>query len=253
MKKIVLISTLTAMTLFAATDKDANPLSPQNFRPLTEMENLNDNGVTNDLKIKKFYLDIDKDEIKEVQKKDKDLKEVFDEFDESIVNYKPFVKPISTVDKITTHPYFTTTILLPAGSEISSVDMSIEPITLKYEQNTILLRVKNDFRIANLTAIYSLDKKNYVANFLIERYDRVNTDEKLNLVLDYKNTKRLDDLEVVQIYRDTYHKDPTDKYNYIEINGIFYRIIREDRRIASEDGYIFIRNKPYRIDVGNAL
>ena len=142
---------------------------------------------------------------------------------------------------------------MPAGSEISSVDISIEPITLKYEQNTILLRVKNDFRIANLTAIYSLDKKNYVANFLIERYDRANTDEKLNLVLDYKNTKRLDDLEVVQIYRDTYHKDPTDKYNYIEINGIFSRIIREDRRIASEDGYIFIRNKPYRIDVGNAL
>lgn len=241
------------MTLFAANDKDANPLSPQNFRPLNEMENLNDNSVTNDLKIKKFYLDIDKDEVKEVQKRDKDLKEIFDEFDESIVNYKPFVKPISTVDKITTHPYFTTTILLPAGSVISSVDMSIEPITLKYEQNTILLRVKSDFRIANLTAIYSLDKKNYVANFLIERYDRANTDEKLNLVLDYKNIKRLDDFEVVQIYRDTYHKDPTEKYNYIEIDGIFYRIIREDRRIASEDGYIFIQNKPYRIDVGNAL
>ena len=253
MKKIVLVSVLTAMALFAANDKDGNPLSPQNFRPLNEMENLNDNGVTNDLKIKKFYLDIDKDEIKEVQKRDKDLKEIFDEFDESIVNYKPFVKPISTVDKITTHPYFTTTILLPAGSVISSVDMSIEPITLKYEQNTILLRVKNDFKIANLTAIYSLDKKNYVANFLIERYDRANTDEKLNLVLDYKNIKRLDDFEVVQIYRDTYHKDPTDKYNYIEIDGIFYRIIREDRRIASEDGYIFIQNKPYRIDVGNAL
>lgn len=253
MKKIILVSALAAMTLFAANDKDANPLSPQNFRPLNEMENLNDNGVTNDLKIKKFYLDIDKDEVKEVQKRDKDLKEIFDEFDESIVNYKPFVKPISTVDKITTHPYFTTTILLPAGSVISSIDMSIEPITLKYEQNTILLRVKNDFRIANLTAIYSLDKKNYVANFLIERYDRANTDEKLNLVLDYKNIKRLDDFEVVQIYRDTYHKDPTDKYNYIEIDGIFYRIIREDRRIASEDGYIFIQNKPYRIDVGNAL
>lgn len=253
MRKIILVSALAAMTLFAANDKDANPLSPQNFRPLNEMENLNDNGVTNDLKIKKFYLDIDKDEVKEVQKRDKDLKEIFDEFDESIVNYKPFVKPISTVDKITTHPYFTTTILLPAGSVISSIDMSIEPITLKYEQNTILLRVKNDFRIANLTAIYSLDKKNYVANFLIERYDRANTDEKLNLVLDYKNIKRLDDFEVVQIYRDTYHKDPTDKYNYIEIDGIFYRIIREDRRIASEDGYIFIQNKPYRIDVGNAL
>ena len=253
MRKIILVSALAAMTLFAANDKDGNPLSPQNFRPLNEMENLNDNGVTNDLKIKKFYLDIDKDEVKEVQKRDKDLKEIFDEFDESIVNYKPFVKPISTVDKITTHPYFTTTILLPAGSVISSIDMSIEPITLKYEQNTILLRVKNDFRIANLTAIYSLDKKNYVANFLIERYDRANTDEKLNLVLDYKNIKRLDDFEVVQIYRDTYHKDPTDKYNYIEIDGIFYRIIREDRRIASEDGYIFIQNKPYRIDVGNAL
>ena len=64
MRKIILVSALTAMTLFAANDKDGNPLSPQNFRPLNEMENLNDNGVTNDLKIKKFYLDIDKDEVK---------------------------------------------------------------------------------------------------------------------------------------------------------------------------------------------
>ena len=245
--KVLIASILLANLAFGA-DSNNNPLSPQNFKSQNDQEYLQDNGANNDLKVNKFYLGIEKDEIKEVQDKSQELKEIFDEFDESIVNYKPVNKPISTVDKLTTHPYFTTTILLPAGSVISSADISQEPITLKYDQNTILLRVKKDFRIANLTVIYSLEKKNYVANFLIERYKRANTDEQLNLVIDYKNVRKRDDFEIIDIYTRVYGGYPTQKYNYIEVDGITYRIIRDPKF-----GGLHIGDMVYRVDTGNEL
>lgn len=247
MNKVILSSLVLASLVFGA-DNTKNPLSPQNFKSQNNQEFHQDNGANTDLKINQFYLGIEKDEIKQLQKKDNELREVFDEFDESIVNYKPVSKPISTVDKLTTHPYFTTTILLPAGSVISSVDISQEPITLKYEQNTILLRVKKDFKIANLTVIYSLDERNFVANFLIERYNRATTDEKLNLVIDYKNVARLDDLQVIDYYILVYGKYPDKKYNYIDIDGITYRIIKDPKF-----GGNFVNGRNYRVDVGNVL
>lgn len=139
-----------------------------------------------------------------------------------------------------------TTILLPQGSVISSVDISVEPITLKFEQNTILLRVKKDFRIANMTVIYTLEKKNYVANFLIERYQRENTDEKLNLVLSYLNVAKKDDFEIINTYVKLYGKYPQDEYNYIDIDGITYRIIKDPKF-----GGLHIGKQTYRVDTGN--
>ena len=182
--RAISISLIITINLFA------DPLDPINFRPLTEQEVLNSQEAqTSDLKIKKFYLDIKDDEIKKLQEKDKKLSDLFDDFDETLLNYKPIQKPISTIDRIMTHPYFTTTILFPNGAVISSVDMSAEPITLKYEQNTILLRVKKDFKISNMTVIYSLENKNYVANFIIEKYDRRKTDE-LSLIHISEPTRR---------------------------------------------------------------
>lgn len=147
-----------------------------------------------------------------------------------------------------THPYFTTTILFPNGAVISSVDMSVEPITLKYEQNTILLRVKKDFKISNMTVIYSLENKNYVANFIIEKYDRRKTDEKLNLVFDFQNVKKRDDFEVINLYVKTYGKFPKEDYNYIEIDGITYRIIKDEKF-----GNISVGNIKYRVDTGSEI
>lgn len=240
--KIISISLIT-------TNLIANPLDPMNFRPLTEQEVLNSQEAqTSDLKIKKFYLDIKDKEIKNIKKKDEELTYLFDDFDETLLNYKPIQKPISTIDRIMTHPYFTTTILLPSGAVISSVDMSVEPITLKYEQNTILLRVKKDFKISNMTIIYSLEKKNYVANFIVEKYDRQKTDEKLNLVFDFQNVKRRDDFEVINLYVKTYGAYPKEDYNYIEIDGITYRIIKDNKF-----GNLNVGNTKYRVDTGSEI
>lgn len=228
----------------ARNEQNDNPLNPQNFRPLNNTEQF-DERKSEDLKIKEFYLGIGEDEIKEVQDKDKSLQETFDKFDESILNYKPVLKPINSIDSIETHPYFTTTFLLPAGAKISSVDISQEPITLKYQENTILLRVKNDFNIANLTAIYSLDGKNYVLNTILKRYDRSKTDEKLNLVYSYKAVKQRDDFEVLQTFVRTYGRYPNKTYNYILIDDIVYRIIKDDKF-----GRININNTKYRVDTG---
>lgn len=227
----------------------ADPLDPINFRPLTEQEVVNSQEAqTSDLKIKKFYLDIKDEEIKKLQEKDRKLSDLFDDFDETLLNYKPIQKPISTIDRIMTHPYFTTTILFPNGAVISSVDMSVEPITLKYEQNTILIRVKKDFKISNMTVIYSLENKNYVANFIIEKYDRRKTDEKLNLVFDFQNVKKRDDFEVINLYVKTYGKFPKEDYNYIEIDGITYRIIKDEKF-----GNISVGNIKYRVDTGSEI
>ncbi|MBR8466481.1 hypothetical protein KDE13_09055 [Campylobacter sp. faydin G-140] len=231
-----------------AFSADINPLAPQNFRPLTEQEILNSNAGQNDLKIKEFYLNTDEKQLKELQDRDTELKYLFDEFDEALLNYKPINKPISTVERLQTHAYFTTTILLPSGSVISSVDISVEPITIKYEQNTILLRVKKDFKIANLTVIYSLKEKNYVANFIVEKYDRSKTDEKLNLVYNFENVSRRDDFEVMNLYVKTYGKYPKEEYSYIEIDGMTYRIIKDNKF-----GTVSVGNVKYRIDTGNQM
>lgn len=246
LKKIVfaLVFIILNFAFGAKNEGVDNPLNPQNFRPISETEQ-RDGNKAEDLKIKEFYLDIGKEEIKEVQDKDKGLQETFDKFDESILNYKPVSKPMNSIDSIATHPYFTTTFLLPPGSIISSVDISQEPVTLKYQQNTILLRVKNDFNIANLTAIYSLDGKNYVLNTILKRYDRAKTDEKLNLVYSYKSVKQRDDFEVLQTYVRTYGHYPNKTYNYILIDDIVYRIIKDNNY-----GRININGIKYRVDTG---
>lgn len=244
-KKIIFLSLIFfANLVFAAKNSDNNPLDPQNFRPLNSQEQFDDKKAE-DLKTKEFYLGIQDYEIKEVQEKDKSLTETFDKFDESILNYKPVLKPINSIDSVETHPYFTTTFLLPAGAVISSVDISGEPITLKYQQNTILLRVKNDFNIANLTVIYALDGKNYVLNTIVKRYDRAKTDEKLNLVYSYKAVMQRDDFEVIQTFIRTYGHYPNKTYNYIIIDDIVYRIIKDEKF-----GRISINNTKYRVDTG---
>lgn len=143
LKKIVfaLVFIILNFAFGAKNEGVDNPLNPQNFRPISETEQ-RDGNKAEDLKIKEFYLDIGKEEIKEVQDKDKSLQETFDKFDESILNYKPVSKPMNSIDSIATHPYFTTTFLLPPGSIISSVDISQEPVTLKYQQNTFCLELK---------------------------------------------------------------------------------------------------------------
>jgi hypothetical protein len=231
-------------SLFAAANVLSDPLDSNNFRPLSKSE-VAQQGAHNDLEIKKFYLDIDPNEIKNVQQKDRELKETFDRFDDALVNYKPIIRPVSTMDQIMIHPYFTTTILLPKGSVISFVDMSSEMEVLKWDQNTILLRPKKSFTIANFTVIYTLNEKNYVMNILAKYYERKDSEDRLNLVYSYRDIEKLDDLDVIQIYTKVYGELPKNNYNYIYIDDILYRIIED-----SKFGKVMISGKKFRVDTG---
>jgi hypothetical protein len=225
----------------------ADPLSPQNFKPLTDTEvaqQQQQGNTNNDLKIKKFYLDIDPNEIKNVQQKDKEIRETFDRFDDKLVNYKPVIRPIMSMDTIYVHPYVATTLLLPAGSEISHVDTSIALATLKWQQNTIIFRPNSNFETSTLTIIYSLDNKNYVLSVVAKRYEK-GEDEKLNIIYSYRDVKTLDALEVVDIFAKVYGYLPNDDYNYIYVDDILYRIIKDEKF-----GTVMIDKNKYRVETG---
>jgi hypothetical protein len=225
----------------------ADPLSPQNFKPLTDVEvaQQQQQGTnSNEFAIKKFYLDINPNEIKNVQQKDKEIRETFDRFDDKLVNYKPIIRPIMSMDTVYVHPYVATTLLLPAGSEISHVDTSITLATLKWQQNTIIFRPHSDFETATLTVIYSLDGKNYVFSIVAKRYEK-GEDEKLNIIYAYRDVKTLDSLEVIDIFAKVYGHLPNDDYNYIYIDDILYRIVKDEKF-----GTVMIDRKKYRVETG---
>lgn len=242
MRKIVVAATLCGSLLFGAGADEM--FSPETLKTLNEQEL---QKVPDDLNKNNFYLNIDPKDIKTLQEKDKIIKEHLDKFDGAILNYKPVIRPVLTNDEIQVHPYFSTTILLPVGANISYTDISIEPAILKAEQNTILIRVKKDFEIGNLTAIYKIGDENYVINIMLKRYDRALIDEKLSLVYHYQKLNVRSDLEVMNAFVRTYGKYPTEKVSYVYLDGISYRLI-EDKK----NGTLLFKDKKYLVDIGNA-
>jgi hypothetical protein len=241
MSKKIVIFLVTMIACFA------DPLAPQNFKPLSDVEvaqQQQGGSNNNDLEIKKFYLDIDPNEIKAVQKKDNMLRETFDQFDDKLINYKPVIRPVMSMDTVFLHPYIATTLLLPPKSEISHVDTSVALATLKWQQNTIILRPNSDFTLSTLTIIYNLEGKNYVFSLIAKRYEK-GDDEKLNIIYSYRNVKTLEDLEVVDIFAKVYGYLPNDDYNYIYIDDILYRIVMDEKF-----GTVMIDKRKYRVETG---
>ncbi|EAK8587203.1 hypothetical protein E7Q83_08640 [Campylobacter coli] len=240
MKKISFLCLALINILFA------NPLEPKNFIAPTQQDIQEKKGNTdnlNDLKANEFYLNLDPEEIDSIQKKDNEIREAFDRFSQKEINYKPVIRPIASMDSITLHPYFTFTLLLPQGSVISHIDSSSPMAVLKYENNAVLIRPNSDFKIANLTILYKLKDVNHILNILATFYEKNNELDKLNLVYSYSNLKKLDDLEVMQAYIKEFKSLPKNKYSYIQINDISYRIVED-----SKYGNVFIKGKKYRVD-----
>lgn len=212
------------------------------FAPPTPQDEVN--NQSQDLRIKKFFLDIpkNKDIAKDVIEKDKESQKILDRFDDAIINTKPEIRAISSYDSILIHPYFTTTILLPSGSEISYVDSSGESEVLKFDQNALMFRPKKSFEIANLSVLYTKNKQNYVMNILLSRYQR-GIDNPLSLVISYVDKPKLSPSEVMYMYFREKGRYPTEKFSYIKINDIYYRIV-----LDNNNGYIHIGNRSYRID-----
>ncbi|ECL2591750.1 TPA: hypothetical protein R8E37_001749 [Campylobacter coli] len=240
MKKISFLCLALINILFA------NPLEPKNFIGPTQQDIQEKKGNTdnlNDLKANEFYLNLNPEEIDSIQKKDNEIREAFDRFSQKEINYKPVIRPIASMDSITLHPYFTFTLLLPQGSVISHIDSSSPMAVLKYENNAVLIRPNSDFKIANLTILYKLKDVNHILNILATFYEKNNELDKLNLVYSYSNLKKLDDLEVIQAYIKEFKSLPKNKYSYIQINDISYRIVED-----SKYGNVFIKGKKYRVD-----
>lgn len=224
----------------------ANPLEPKNFSAPTLQELQAQQGNTEnlqDLKTNEFYLNLNPKEIDSIQKKDDAIREAFDRFSQKEINYKPVVRPIASMDSISLHPYFTFTLLLPKGSIINHIDSSSPMAVLKFENNALLIRPNADFKIANLTILYKLKDTNHILNILATLYERNNELDKLNLVYSYSNLEKLDDLEVIQAYIKENKAMPKQKYSYIQINDISYRIVEDE-----DYGKVFIAGKKYRVD-----
>lgn len=227
---------------------NANPLEPKNFiaPSKNELNAQNANGKQedlNDLKMNEFLLNLEPENIKSVQDKEKQIKEAFDGFSQKEINYKPVIRPISSMDSISLHPYFTFSLLLPAGSIISHIDSSYPMAVLKYENNAIMIRPNADFKVANLTILYKLNEKNHILNILATFYEKNKELDKLNLVYSYENKQKIDDLSVIQAYIKEHNSYPQNQYSYIQIDNISYRIVEDEKY-----GNIFINDKKYRVD-----
>lgn len=225
----------------------ANPLEPKNFiAPTQESIKQSQNGKQEDLedlKTNEFYLNLNVDDIKEVQNKDKEIREAFDGFSQKEINYKPVIRPIASMDSISLHPYFTFSLLLPAGSVISHIDSSSPMAVLKFENNAVMIRPNSDFKVANITILYKLEEKNHILNILATFYEKNKELDKLNLVYAFENTPKLNDLAVIEAYVKEHNSLPKQKYSYIQIDDISYRIVEDEKY-----GNIFIDNKKYRVD-----
>ena len=221
-----------------------SPLAPQHFIPLTKSEIANDNKGMGDLRANEFYLNLNKNDIQTLQKKDKEIREVFDGFSDREINYKPVIRPIASMDSITLHPYFTFSLLLPKGAVISHIDSSTPMAVLKYDNNAALIRPNSDFQISNFTVLYKLDETNHIMNIIANRYEK-DRGERLNTIYSYVSDKKLEPLEVIHAYVMENGRYPDKKFNYININGVSYRIVEDDKY-----GTEFVNHKKYRVDNG---
>ncbi|ELU1350211.1 hypothetical protein [Campylobacter helveticus] len=245
--KLSYFTKLTLLSLaFSFTLAQANPLEPKNFSAPSLQELQQQQGNTEnlqDLKTNEFYLNLNPKEIDSIQKKDDEIRKAFDRFSQKEINYKPVIRPIASMDSISLHPYFTFTLLLPQGSVINHIDSSSPMAVLKFENNAVLIRPNADFKVANLTILYKLKDSNHILNILATFYEKNNELDKLNLVYSYSNLEKLDDLEVIQAYIKENKAMPKQKYSYIQINDITYRIVEDE-----EYGKVFIKGKKYRVD-----
>lgn len=228
---------------------NANPLEPKNFVAPTEQELVQNQAQggkqedLSDLKENEFFLNLKEEEIEDIRNKNDNIQQAFDGFSQKEINYKPVIRPIVSMDSISLHPYFTFSLLLPAGSVISHVDSSQAMAVLKFENNAVMIRPNSDFKVANFTILYKLGEKNHILNILATLYKKNEELDKLNLVYSYENVQKIDDLKVIEAYIRENNGMPKQKYSYIQIDDISYRIVEDN-----EYGNIFINNKKYRVD-----
>lgn len=242
-KNIAAFVALTVLCLAAnAADKNGDPLAPKTFVAPT-LKDQTEGKIPEDLRVKRFSLGIEKDQVKEIIAKDDENKLLMDRFDKAKINYKPVVLPLSSMDQVSVHPYFTTSFLLPPGSVISFATVSVTPETLEKDQNILVYRPKGDFDIANLTITYSLNGKNHILVVVVKRFKEDDPiDNQINLIYAYRDIPKLDPKKVILDYVKTYGALPMNDYNYLYIDDVMYRIVKDDKY-----GNVMIKGNKYRV------
>lgn len=240
------IAVLMALAYFSlatyAAEKSNDPLAPKTF-VAPSLKDQGEGKIPDDLKVKRFSLGIEKDQVKEIIAKDDENKLLMDRFDKAKINYKPVVLPLSSMDQVSVHPYFTTSFLLPPGSVISFATVSVKAETLEHDQNILVYRPKNDFDIANITITYSLNGKNLVMVIVVKRFKEDDPiDNQINLIYAYRDIPNLDPKKVILDYVKAYGTWPTNDFNYLYINDVMYRIVKDDKY-----GNVMIRGNKYRV------
>jgi hypothetical protein len=247
MKKVCLVVCLFIGSLYAKgySKGDSGPLSPVNFQNPLEKTKGQSREKIEDLKINKFYLNMDAQKLKEVQQKDKKNKHALDMFDRVKINQKPAIRSISSHKAISMHPYYITTVLLPLGSKITSAQGKRFK-NINFIENVMTIEVNNDFDRGNIVVLYAHNKQNKYLNIMVNRFDLAEIKrDVLDLTYVYRDIQEYTDLEIIQKYQEVYGVLPSKKYSYLYVGDIAYRIVKD-----VQHGNIFIKGNKYRVDNG---
>lgn len=246
MIRVSLILCLCLINVFARSygNDNENAIDPKNFIVPMEKGKI-DKEEIEDLKINKFYLEMDKEKLKEVQQTDKKNLHALDQFNDIKINQKPAIRSISSHKAIAMHPYYITTIMLPIGSNITNVQGKRFK-KISFVENVMTIEVENSFDRGNIVVLYSLNKQNKYLNIMVNRFD-LNEIKKdtLDLTYVFRDIPEWTDLEIIQKYQEIYGTFPNKKYSYLYIGDIAYRIVKD-----KNNGNIFIKGNKYRVDSG---
>lgn len=158
----------------------------------------------------------------------------------------PLVKPLRTIDNVYIHPSKSTTILLPPGSKIESAFSTLGYVDLHIQSglNMIDLTAKDQFVSDSAIIVFNLNGKNFIMKLLLSKYEQLsNHRNQFYSIISYYQPKKQSDIDVLMAYKKEYGNYPKKKYSFINLDGITYKITRDNKY-----GNIKIENLKYRIE-----
>lgn len=157
----------------------------------------------------------------------------------------PLLKPFKTIEEVYLHPSKSTTVLLPEGSKIESAyTLGYSEVNFQQSLNILDFITKENFISDTATVVFSLDEKIYLLKIKLEKYKQ-STKPKNTFysIISLYMPKKVSDVNVLLAYEKEYGEFPQNKYSFIKLDGITYKIILDDKY-----GKIKINNMKYRIE-----
>lgn len=208
-------------------------------------------GDKGDLNLNKAYLQLfySKEDIRGIRSKSEVIDKELEGTSELSESFKPLEKTIQTVDKIYLHPKRSVTVILPSGSQITRVTPTFDMKFLEFDDahpsNIFTLLSMPAFVSGDITVYYTIGTKNYVMKLICEKYSQTkDSSQTYHAVIAYKETVCVDPFSVMEAYKKEFGVYPTQKYSFITLNGVVYKIIEDQQygKLTAPNG------KKYRVD-----